>query len=1040
MSPSLRREQYTLTAVSVLCGIFSLLSLWYVGTSPDLPIQCVLSDSSVVELGLPIRSGPEGHPAPEPPAGRAPQQPPPVVYDDFKGTVAPVADDRLVSLGGRTIRSFIDYSRVLAELRSWPGSQFSRVTNLYGRLTIHQSPEDLTPYSTYRYVEIEDGTRYVHLVFRTNADGALHVGWLKVLPQPLGPLSWTFFWLLLQAPIVLLTGLTYWKRPEDRAVKLFFMVSSLALVAYTGGNHWWVLASSPVLMLAFTSAAILFPAVLLHFFLVYPSADPQRDARGIIPLVVYPIPVLTMLGAVACIVAARVLSTDWGPGVLQRGLQSYLSLGSAELMELLRTGIFAYIGVAAVYFVVSMARLVRSFVRAQNPLERAQVTWILWAGTGSSVAILYTLWLAYFRTDEFAFGAARLPMMTASGLFMVAYAVGIARYKLMLVDQVLSRGMWYYALSVGLTISFGLSIAGIAIAALWREGSAFNAPLPMVFVLTASVLASNWLRDRLQRSIDRRFFREKYPLDKALQRINKSITNVLERRTVAENLLSSCCEALRVDRGGLFLLEEDGKRFRLSTIIGRFNLPLQFSEDDSVLKALVQEGAVQRVPSGSSPIQDWLRKHSAEFIQGLESEGELVGVVVLGAKSNGAAYTGEDVTFITAIGRVTGVALHCAKVHTDIKRLNEDLQQQNKYIAEQERRIAFLQAEMTQLTGPQSAGVLSEFRREAIKGTSPAIQGVLETVRKVAASEATVLLRGESGTGKELLARAIHDNSARGDGPLVSVHCASLSPTLLESELFGHVRGAFTDARDARVGRFQLAEGGTLFLDEIGDISLDTQIKLLRVLQERVIEPVGGSQSIPVNVRVVAATHQNLERLIAEGRFREDLYYRLNVVTITLPPLRERREDLFELSLHFLRRACERTGRKVSAIDESAMRRLTEYNWPGNIRELQNVIERAVVLAEGPALTTTELPVEMRDPAPPLVGRRIEDASQPRRRAITPEVLTAPRRILVTGSNDEKAILEDALQRANGNKADAARLLGMPRSTYYSKLKKHGLD
>jgi transcriptional regulator with GAF, ATPase, and Fis domain/multisubunit Na+/H+ antiporter MnhC subunit len=1011
-SPKIHREQAFIATATVACGLVSLYSLWFVASSPDLPIRCVLSDESVARSGLPIRHVPEP--------------------DDYKGKVAPSPGDRLVSLGGRPIRSFVDYTRVLAQVRS------SRAAD-WGRLNNYASPEDLDPDSTMRFVEIEQGQRLVHAYFRSAADGRLHAGWLKVLPQPLGPLGWSFLWLLLELPIVILTGLTYWKRPEDRAVKLFLILSSLALVAYTGGNHWWVLASSPGLTLTFMTAAILLPAVLLHFFLVYPSADPRRDARGVIPLVVYPVPLITLVGGIGCLIVARLLSADWGPSLLQRGLQKFFSGGAAQSMELLRTGIFAYIGVAAVYFVVSMARLIRSFVRAQNPLERAQVRWILWAGGGSFVAICYTLWLAYFRTDEFAFGAARLPMLAASGAFMAAYAVGIARYKLMLVDQVLSRGMWYYVLSVGLTLSFGLTVAGVAIAALWREGTAFNDPLPMVFVLTASVLASNWVRDRLQRSIDRRFFREKYPLDKALQRINRSVTSVLEKRVVADNLLSSCCEALRVDRGGLFLLDDGSRRFRLSTIVGRFDLPMQFTEDDAVLTALAEEVAVQRVPGGTSPVQDWLRKHAAEFVQGLESEGELVGIVVLGPKANGAAYTGEDVTFITAIGRVTGVALHCAKVHTDVNRLNDELQRQARHIAEQERRIAFLQAEVAESSTQPAVRALTEFRRDAIKGDSPAIQGVLETVRKVAASDATVLLRGESGTGKELLARAIHDNSARSDGPLVSVHCASLSPTLLESELFGHVKGAFTDAREGRVGRFQLAEGGTLFLDEIGDISLETQIKLLRVLQERIIEPVGGSQAIPVDVRVVAATHQNLERLIAEGRFRQDLYYRLNVVTITLPPLRDRRDDLFELSLHFLRRACERTGRKVTSIDEAAMRCLMDYAWPGNIRELQNVIERAVVLAEGPSLTPAELPSEMRDVALPLLGRR-SDEDRPRRRALTADLLAAPRRMLVSGGDDEKSVLEDALKRANGNKADAARLLGMPRSTYYSKLKKHGLD
>jgi transcriptional regulator with GAF, ATPase, and Fis domain len=494
-----------------------------------------------------------------------------------------------------------------------------------------------------------------------------------------------------------------------------------------------------------------------------------------------------------------------------------------------------------------------------------------------------------------------------------------------------------------------------------------------------------------------------------------------------------------VDRAALYLQDSDRQRFRLATIIGRLDVPMQFAGDDAVLHALIEETAVQRVPSGVSPVQEWLRRFDAELIQGLESDGEIVGVVVLGAKANNAAYTAEDVTFITAIGRVTGVALHCAKVHEDINRLNEDLRQKTQLVAEQSRRISLLQVELSQAAAPRIESVQTDFRRNAIKGQSPAMQSVLDTVRKVAPSEASVLLRGESGTGKELLARAIHENSSRRDAPLVSVHCAALSPTLLESELFGHVRGAFTDAREAKIGRIQLADRGTLFLDEIGDISLETQIKLLRVLQERVIEPVGGTQSIPVDVRIVAATHQNLERLMAEGRFREDLYYRLNVITITLPPLRERREDLFELAIYFLRRACEKTGKHISSIDDDALRALSDHSWPGNIRELQNAIERAIVLAEGENLTVSDLPAEIRNAPLPAVARRVPEQERPRRRTLTADVLAVPRRIMATGSDDEKTMLVDALEKCRGNKADAARLLGMPRSTFFSKLKKHQL-
>jgi DNA-binding NtrC family response regulator len=216
-------------------------------------------------------------------------------------------------------------------------------------------------------------------------------------------------------------------------------------------------------------------------------------------------------------------------------------------------------------------------------------------------------------------------------------------------------------------------------------------------------------------------------------------------------------------------------------------------------------------------------------------------------------------------------------------------------------------------------------------------------------------------------------------------------------------------------------------------------VKLLRVLQERVIEPVGGAQPIPVDVRLVAATHQNLERLISAGRFREDLYYRLNVITITLPPLRERRDDLFELSLHFLRRACEKTGKQLVSIDDDVLRLFAEHSWPGNIRELQNAIERAVVLAEHSTITVDDLPAELRQELLPATARRKPSEDRPRRRSLTADVLSVPRRVSPAGSEEERKLLEEALRQCQGNKADAARLLGMPRSTYFSKLKKHGL-
>lgn len=284
---------------------------------------------------------------------------------------------------------------------------------------------------------------------------------------------------------------------------------------------------------------------------------------------------------------------------------------------------------------------------------------------------------------------------------------------------------------------------------------------------------------------------------------------------------------------------------------------------------------------------------------------------------------------------------------------------------------------------------------------------------------------------------------------MVSVHCAALSPSLLESELFGHVRGAFTGAHKDRIGRFESAHGGTLFLDEIGDISLETQIKLLRVLQTRQFEAVGGTRLVQVDVRLIAATNQDLKKLIAEGRFREDLFYRLNVITIALPTLAERKEDIHELSLHFLKRSTQKLGKSLSQIDDDALDALKRYFWPGNIRELENVIERAVVLAEGESLALRDLPQEVFERPMNSVrsntSRSSVESKRTRRDHMerVDEQFSGGTSAYDRGTFDEHAereALEDALRTASGNKAEAARLLGIPRSTLFSKLRKYRIN
>ena len=246
-----------------------------------------------------------------------------------------------------------------------------------------------------------------------------------------------------------------------------------------------------------------------------------------------------------------------------------------------------------------------------------------------------------------------------------------------------------------------------------------------------------------------------------------------------------------------------------------------------------------------------------------------------------------------------------------------------------------------------------------IVGSSPEMQRVFKSVSQIAPSRATVLITGESGTGKELVAAAIHHHSPRASGPFVRLHCAALAETLLESELFGHERGAYTGADRRREGRFEQADGGTLFLDEIGEIPPSTQVKLLRVLQEREFERVGGNQTLRVDVRVIAATNRDLKEMVAAGKFREDLYYRLNVINLHLPSLRERPSDIPALAAAFLKRYAEENGKAVTKISDAALLQLANYGWPGNVRELENVIERAVVLAEGDTIEPSHLPPEL---------------------------------------------------------------------------------
>jgi two-component system, NtrC family, response regulator AtoC len=326
--------------------------------------------------------------------------------------------------------------------------------------------------------------------------------------------------------------------------------------------------------------------------------------------------------------------------------------------------------------------------------------------------------------------------------------------------------------------------------------------------------------------------------------------------------------------------------------------------------------------------------------------------------------------------------------------------------------------------------VSDQYRLEQFVGTSEPIRRMLEFVAKVADRSSTVLIQGESGTGKELVARMLHFNSVRKDRPLIPVNCGAIPENLLESELFGHEKGAFTGAAQTRIGRFESAHGGTIFLDEIGELSLGLQVKLLRVLQERSFERVGGTKTINVDVRVVAATNQDLEQAVQQKRFREDLYYRLNVIPVTIPPLRERRSDIPQLVNHFLAKLNRDKQIAPANCSPDAMARLMEYHWPGNIRELENMIERLAVLSHSGTIDVSDLPDRIRRPSAAV------EQTTPHFIGFGDQGVNLSREI----DQLENRLIVDALRQANGITSKAAQLLHVNRTTLIEKMKRKGFD
>jgi len=922
--------------------------------------------------------------------------------------------------------------------------------------------------------------RTVKVTWSDSRSQQIHAAQAVVRYPPTRSYLWSCVWFLQELLIFGIGARVFWKRPGDVSARLFFVLCLVTVGAYMGGYHWTEIVVRPALIYPFVFFALLVPVVNLHFFLVFPRQNPVLlRHRRLVLIVLYGIPVVF-------------LAAIWGSMFMSHWFRLHDSgVRTTAAEQVIRGLALCYIAIATLIFSLCIPCLVFSYRRARTRAEKNQVKWILLASLIASVLIGYLLWQACNDPANLGRDSAAWPMAGVSLLYSIAYAFSITRYKLMQVEEIINRSVVYFALSV----TAGLTYSAVLLASGWLIGDrlhstktnptswgAMVAALSVIVVLILSEVA----RGRFQQVIDHQFFREKYKFDQAMQKMRVAVGSLVDRITLGKRLLEGAAEVLRVEWGALYLCEPSEKAFHLVVCNGPTPDQQTLAMDNPLVVRLQQTPTARlshalAAGASSDPATDAMIALGGEAASAVGGGGQLAGLLILGPKRSGMPFEDEEMAFLGALSSVATLALHSAGIQQTLETLNHELRDKVEKIAEQRRRILILQEQLrdraerdrdglihsgigpSALTeeNPQDDSVDAVF--DQIKGSSPAIRAMIAMARKVAASPSAVLIRGESGTGKELLAAAIHAASPRAARPFVKVHCAALSQNLLESELFGHVKGAFTGADRDRVGRFEQANGGTLFLDEIGDINLEVQTKLLRVLQEMSFERVGSSIPTRVDVRIVAATHQDLEALIEAGRFREDLYYRLNVIPMQTPALRQRREDIFELALFFVNEHAERTGKILTHIEPEAVEMLMAYDWPGNCRELENVIERAVILADGPALTIDDLTPDVRLPgrrrfrpriavaAGPLAGDNVAAGSSDAGSTSSPARYQARSRprgsepVTDEGGEEwnseylayERQRLVEALNEAGGNKSVAARLLAMPRSTFCSKLKKH---
>jgi len=766
-------------------------------------------------------------------------------------------------------------------------------------------------------------------------------------------------------------------RPDDLDAKRFYRTAVIYALVYTGALSWTKLIIHPPLGLVFLVGLFLGPPLSLHLSIDFPhreanTARVRRWKRGSYTM--------SILLGTGCLIALGIAVSEYLAGRPDTALRYAVGMIAAQI---------ALIPVHTSFGLISQIRAHRT---ASGAL-RAQLRWLLFAHALGGLPILVAVPIAIADLDRFLIYRYQPFVVAVAILWFVGYGLAVLRIRLADVDALIKS-------SLGYTITTGAAVLvylGVVLAAGWITGLVIGetGPWPHLVAGLAAAALFGPIRARVGGWVDRRFFRDRQHYIEALRHAGESLAVLREPADLAREAVAQIVDAVRAESGALYLRDGDTWRIAHATTDDAPHEPIAPADGFAV------------------PIR-------------LADDADIAGWLILGPRRSGDLYSTDDRDLLGALASQLAVSLANARAFGTIADMSRTLEAQTKTLEVQNAEIRELRDRLEDENRFLRKRVEAATDGATLVGDSKAMRELHATLDRIARSDANVLVLGESGTGKGLLARTLHGTSPRAEQPFMHVDCGAIAASVFESELFGHERGAFTGATRLRRGPIELAEGGTLFLDEIGELPLELQPKLLRVLEEKVVLRVGATAPVSVDVRIIAATHRKLEDMVAAGTFREDLYFRLRVVELTVPPLRARRADIPALCTALLPRVARRCARPILPLADDAIAALMAYSFPGNVRELENVLERALVLADdASSISAADLELSDRAPSLPEEVIAIADAPSKPHEAVMDDI--------------ERRRLTAALTAASGNQSTAAKALGMPRTTFINKLRRHGL-